>query len=338
MFSSDFYRNFFMMLYVIFVPLEAWASAEKLLTKAIEIRLESEIQVAGDKIILGDVATIYAKSIHDFQALSSLVIGQIPQDSKQLKLPITYLRARVKEILPEGSEISIKAPLEISFHQEKFGVSSEEIAQQILRDGVIRGKIPNTVEVIAEPISGFDKLDIFKLSNLKIEPAGETPYWKGEMNFKVSSKDSQNTTHIWLKAKLRWFTDAWVAKTEIRPYQNLAANQFKKVRTEITNNREDLIAASDEAALALLLKSGRSKRVIRAESPITTAMLDRKPDMNPGQKLRVVFISENGLQVSAEGAIMGAGTVGDDVKARLRSSKKIVTGKLVSEGLMEVSL
>lgn len=338
MLSSDYLRNLFLVLYTILMPLDAWPSDELVPTKSIEIRLERDIPVSSEKIILGDVATIYAKSMHDFQILSSLVIAQVPKDSKELKMPLPYLRARIKEALPAEVNFTLKAPIEIVFRQEKFGISKDELAQEIIRQGKELGKIPAGIEVQAEPVSGFEKLDFYKLSSLKIEPAGEMPNWKGELNFKVSIPANNNGSLSWVKIKIRWFADAWVASSDIRAFQNLQPEQFKKTRTEITNLREELVTAADEDAFRKLVKSGRARRAIYAQAPLVNSMLERKPDMAPGQKLKVVFVSENGLQVSADGAIIGTGIIGDDVKAKLRSSKKIVTGKLVSDGVLEVSL
>jgi flagella basal body P-ring formation protein FlgA len=67
-------------------------------------------------------------------------------------------------------------------------------------------------------------------------------------------------------------------------------------------------------------------------------MVERRPDANPGQPLKVVFISESGIRVTADGALIGAGMIGTDAKAKLKTSRKIVSGRLVSGGTMEVSL
>ena len=99
-----------------------------------------------------------------------------------------------------------------------------------------------------------------------------------------------------------------------------------------------MIAAENSEELSKALQSSRAKRYIQEKAPLTAAMLDKKPDASFGQRLRVIFISDNGLRVSAEGALMGAASIGDSVKAKLNSSRKVVAGKLVSDGVMEVSL
>jgi flagella basal body P-ring formation protein FlgA len=71
---------------------------------------------------------------------------------------------------------------------------------------------------------------------------------------------------------------------------------------------------------------------------LVAAALEKAPDAKPGQSLRVVFVSESGVRVSTEGALIGAGSIGNDVRVKLRTSRKVVTGKLVAGDLMEVSL
>lgn len=338
---SDKWRNLLFILCAFIVPIDVW-SAESVEApapvKAIEIRLEPEVRISAAKIVLGDVATIYAKNGQDFNTLSSLVISQFPSEAKEMKLPAIYLRQRIAEALGRNNSFTLHAPSEIKFLQEKIGIDSLEIAEKIISQGKSAGKIPQNIDVEILPVTGFEQLKTVRSTSIKIEPAGEINRWKGEMAFKITYPDSNNSKTIWIRAALKWYADVWMAKRNIRGLEPLGADQFEKSRIEITNQREDLLAATDSEELTKALQSTRAKRYIQERAPLTVAMLDKKPDANFGQKLRVVFISDSGLKVSAEGALMGAASIGDNVKAKLNSSKKIVAGKLVSDGVMEVSL
>lgn len=336
MYSSDRVKLFFVALLTALLPLTAFSVNSVIPTKAVEVHLDSDIKVGGEQVVLGDVATIYAKSLQDFKALSGLVLSKIPEDKREVKLPASYLEARVRAALPPGAEFALRAPKEIIFRLERVGVAPQEVATEIARMGRAAGKIPEGVEVEVVPLSGLEQLAGYTLATTVIEPSAELQRWKGEMQFKVT-KAGSGAPPVWVKAKVRWFQNVWVASRSLMFTETPSASHFVLGKVETTALREEPIAVSSED-LPEFLKLARIKRQIPAKSPLLPSMLDRKPDTAAGSLLRVVFISESGVRVSADGALLVPGSIGSDVKARLRSSKKIVTGKLVSQSLMEVSL
>lgn len=336
MFSNSKFALITIILLSALLPLAAF-SAGVVPVKAVEIHLDSDVKVGGDQVVLGDVATIYARSLQHFKALSGLVISRIPDDKQEVRLPGSYLEARVRAALPPGTEFALRAPSEIVFRLERVGLGTQELAAEISRLGRAAGKIPGGTEAEVIPLVGLEHLAGWKLSSTRIEPQAEMQRWKGDVSFKLTRTDNPSAPPVWVRTKVRWFQQAWVAKRSLPPGAPMDSSHFSLGRVETTALREEPIAVPAEE-LGALLSSSRLKRLLSAENALVPSLLDRKPDAMPGSSLRVVFISESGVRVSADGALLAPATIGNDVKARLRSSKKIVTGKLVSQGLVEVSL
>jgi flagella basal body P-ring formation protein FlgA len=248
-------------------------------------------------------------------------------------LPQGYLGNRIREVLPAGTEFRLHAPQQVTFRLNRIGTSTDEFVAEISRRGRAEGKIPEWAEVQVEPIGGFDQLKLWKLSESRIEPAAVTTRWKGETAFKISQAGKDL---IWVKVKIRWFADAWVAKRSIGILSNLQAADFVKARVEVTDSREDPLLASEDIEAAV--RQARARRSLAGGAALVAAAIEKSPDAKPGQNLKVVFVSESGVRVSTEGALLGAGSIGGEVRAKLRSSRKVVTGKLVAGDLMEVSL
>jgi flagella basal body P-ring formation protein FlgA len=333
MLSSSLVRKILIILSALLLPIELWSAVP---ARAVEIRLEPEVKVAGEAVVLGDVATIYAKSIHDFNNLSNLTLAAFPSDSAELKLPKGYLTNRIREALPKGVEFRLFAPTQVVFRQNRVGVTPQEFAAEIIRRGRAEGKIPEWAEAEVQPLAGFDQLKLAKLSDLQVDPAAEMLRWKGEMAFKLSHPGKTDGTLQWVKVKVRWFTQAWVAKRALGILSVIGPHDFEKGRVEITALREDPLLASEDLSLALT--SARARRSIQMSSPLTSAAIEKAPDAKPGQPLKVVFVSESGIRVTTDGSLLGSGSVGNEVRAKLHSSRKTVTGKLVTGGMMEVSL
>lgn len=317
------------------LPLAAF-SAGVVPSKEVEVHLDGEVKVGGDQVVLGDVATIYAKSMQHFKALSGLVLSKIPDDKQEVRLPGSYLEARVKAALPPGTELALRAPKEIVFRLERIGLGATELAGEISRLGRTAGKIPEGVEAEVLSLTGLEHLAGWKLATTRIEPQGELQRWKGDMSFKLTRTDLPSSP-VWVRTKVRWFQRAWVAKRSLPPGAPMDPSHFELGKVETTSLREEPVAVSEEE-LGALLASSRLKRLLSAENALVPSLLDRKPDAHAGAALRVVFVSESGVRVSADGALLAPASIGGDVKARLRTSKKIVTGKLVSKGLVEVNL
>ncbi len=318
------------------LPLAAF-SAGVLPEKSVEIHLDPEVKVGSDELVLGDVATIYARSLAHFRALSALVLSRIPEDKEELRLPVSYLEARVRAVLPAEVDFALRAPSDIVFRRERIGLTGQELVAEISRLGRIAGKIPEYVETEIVPITGLEHLSGWKLASTSIEPQAEMQRWKGDVSFKLTRVESGKPEAVWVRTKVRWFQKAWVANRSLSPGMLLSSAQFKEKRVETTSLREEPVSVPPEK-LGELLVSSRLRRSVVAENALLPSMLDRKPDAMPGKSLRVVFVSESGVRVSADGALVSPGSIGNDVKARLRTSKKIVTGKLVSQGMVEVSL
>jgi flagella basal body P-ring formation protein FlgA len=323
---------------VALMPLLAWGSPNPPPIRAIEIQLDGEVKVGGEQVVLGDVATIYSKDLQNFKALSGLVLSRIPDDSKEVRLPANYLEARIRAALPPGTDFELRAPAEIVFKLQKLGISAQEFAGEISRMARVGGKVPAGAEIEVEALAGLDQLKTLSLGSARIEPAAEINEWKGEMQFKVTRTDTDsNPPPAWVRTRVRTFREAWVATRQVAYSETPTAALFAPGRVETTNLHEDPIGGNAED-LAATLKNARFRRGLTANAALVPSQIDHKPDAGAGSSLRIVFVGESGVRVTADGSLVGSGSIGGDVKARLKSSKKIVTGKLVSQGLVEVSL
>lgn len=341
MFLSDRFLKILFLLSLALLPIEAWCASFAAPVAPVEIHIPQNAKVNGAAVVLGDVATIYAKSLRDFEALSKLVLMQFPKGNAEMSVPASYLKARVMELLGKSAhEVKINAPETLHFtHVELNAASPENLSDKILEAAMEQKKIPEGVELIVEPGQGFGSVHVLDWKNFRFEAAFEKPAWKGDMSFRLVPVNTGRDEKIqWFSARLRWFKNVWVAKRDLRFLEDIRATDFERRRVEITASYDQPLDAKDMEELSVALQSARAKRSIRQNSVLTAAHVERKPDGLAGQPLQIVFVAESGLKVSADGALMESAVVGDSVKARLKKSKKIVTGKLVSHNLLEVSL
>ena len=337
MWSSDSLRNLILTLYMIFMPIEVWSAS------AVEITFGENNQVQGDHVLLGNVASIFTKSKIDFQALSKLEIAEFPQDQSSISMPSNYLRTRIAESIHLNAEdITIHGAEMLQFTKlvkasPEPAKSENSILAEIKRMAIDGKHVSDGVQLIIEPRSGFEKIQNFSLSDYSLEAVMEKQLWRGDMNFRLKAKTENAETSPWFAVSLRWYADAWTPSREIPFMAELRAESFVKARTDITA-LDGVVLAADEESLAKQIKGMRAKRTIRPSITLTSVMLDHRPDGMVGQALKIIFVGESGLRVATDGALIENATIGTMIKARLRKTKKIVVGTLVSPNTMEVQL
>jgi len=330
--------NICVVIAVALLPLFAWGIPSPAPTRAVEIQLDGEVKVGGEQVVLGDVATIYAKDLQNFKALSSLILSRIPDDAQEVRLPSNYLEARIRAALPPGADFTLRAPAEIVFKLQKLGINAQDFSTEVARMARAGGKVPPTAELEVMPMGGLEQLKGMNLAAARIEPQAEMDQWKGEMSFKVTRTDQPgNPVPVWVRTRMRWFRNAWVATRQVGFSEAPNAAYFSQARVETTNLHEDPVDGTADD-LKASLQNAKFRRSIAANAPLFPSSIEKRPDASSGSLLRIVFVGESGVRVSADGLLVGPGSIGGDVKARLKSSKKLVTGKLVSQGIVEVSL
>jgi flagella basal body P-ring formation protein FlgA len=328
-------RKVFILTVALLLPVEVWAQ------KPVEVTIPGEATVSGEAVALGDIATIHANSDSDVDKLAGLMISQFPSNQTEMQVPSSYLARRIAEAMPELIDFHLDAPEQILLHLKRetsaaakadaTGITKKELAELINSKARSSGLVPDWVETQVEIVSGMENLKGLSIKDVAVEPAG-TSRWKGNLSFKVIQGQSVK----WVSAKVRWFGQVWAAARDIAGSSQANPADFETARLELTSLREDPIGANEN--IETLLANARMRRQLRAHDALVKGAVERKPDARAGQDLKVVFVSASGIRVTADGSLLGAGAVGDEVRARLKSSKKIVVGQLVKPGLVEVSL
>jgi len=324
-------RNIFCLFYILLTPIDVWSAIPSLPTTDIEIHFHSGAKVRGEKVVLGDVATIYARSLQDFEVLSKLTLSSFPSDKNNMRIPASYIETRVKEALGHKAVKMQQLSEFIDFQRAADVLSAEEVIARIYDMALKKKKVPDGIKITVE-IPSLPHLPA--TPNFEIVAVGERSFWRGENTFKITI----NGEHAWVKCKIYWNANAWVAKKEIKFLQNLTAEDFEQKNVDVTYSVEMPIIVENFQELSEKLSGTRSKRSLKEKMFLTNSMIDKKPDLSAGQQLKVVFIADSGLRVTAEGAAINDAVVGDNAKVRLKKSKKIVIGRVINTNLIEVSL
>ncbi len=109
----------------------------------------------------------------------------------------------------------------------------------------------------------------------------------------------------------------------------VAENMFHVERTDVTRLKECPIYDFSE------ISGLRAKRNLRRGKILTTASLEKVPDIIFGNNLAIIYGSGS-FRVSAEGIALQNGSIGEMIKVKNVQSKKIIRGRISEKGVVRV--
>ncbi|CUH95506.1 hypothetical protein P22_1577 [Propionispora sp. 2/2-37] len=127
-----------------------------------------------------------------------------------------------------------------------------------------------------------------------------------------------------LKFDVRMFQDVVVAARSIAINEVIAPESIKYERVDIGRMAQGYITATDEVTGML------ARRVISPGTPINKYMLDEPLAIRRGG-LVTIIVRIGDLEVTTEGEALQSGSVGDLIRVRNSTSKRVVAARILDE-------
>jgi flagella basal body P-ring formation protein FlgA len=299
--NNESLRNILLVIYTFLFPLELWAALPQ---KAVEIKLRAQPLVVEDAVRLVDVAEIYAKNLAQFESLSQLVVAQFPADKNNLRVPGSYVRARIKEVLGENTDFNLEIPEWLEINKPVSRITDLRLADEIEKLAKSEAKIPTGIEAKISFLQIPKEIFLKDAKTFHISAANINGAWRGETTFKLEIGDGKI---YWIRTNIRWFAQRWVAKRDIRAWEGISESDFEYRNIEVTNLQGDALMESTQEELHQALEGARTKRFIAANSILQKNQYERRPDVVAGTPVKVTFVAESGLRIQADGAMIASG-------------------------------
>ncbi len=331
-------------LFFLFAPMDVEARGE--------IHLRSPVFIKGRSIFLHQIAEIKLNDGVKAKLLSEMPIGQLPAGKKSLRIPSSYILSRIQEIVGNNS-IEFKAPKVIHVRQKKVMSLRENIKKLLVRFVHKNGDLPKrvllSVKDIKIPTSAVVALKKNRIggSSLSVVEPQHHHSWNGRIFFRISIQSpmilkgknySAGRTFL-VSADIKWFEQQWVSKRNIRFLEKLQPRYFYKKLGETRRvYRAVVVLAKNRKELKKHLVGMRSNRNISRGQVLRVSFLDAIPDVLPGESVKVILSGAGGLTISTAGKAMGKGTIGRTLQVRIKKTRKIISGRLNEEKVLEARL
>lgn len=131
-------------------------------------------------------------------------------------------------------------------------------------------------------------------------------------------------------ASVKVYDTVLVANRDLRVEMQVSEGDFRLTEVAVDGRNEYVKEVSQVAGLV-------PHRFIRAGSPVTLSYFQQPIAVNPSQRVTII-VNYRGIKATAQGIVMTRGRIGDLVKVKNETSKRILTARVIDAHTVEVKL
>lgn len=294
-----------------------------------KIIISESAEVAGDKVLLGEVAQFNGIPAEEAADLSARSLGPAPKPDTEIKLARSQVETRLYNAGIELSKYDLQIPDRVAFKRKATHVSGEDIskfAADYLESNIVWGGGPVRVKIKRNPG------DI-------VLPFGEVSF-EGQLDSRPDQYGAKNfIVNVFLNGEkvrtqsmlsyLEVYGNVLVASRPVSAGTTLVEDDVALKEVRLDQLRPGALARTEEVV------GKKTRRGLKTEEPLYREMLDIKPDVNNNDLVRLI-ITGDGFELSARGKALEKGFVGDLIRVIVVGSKKVLEGVIVDKETVEI--
>jgi flagella basal body P-ring formation protein FlgA len=296
---------------------------------ALEIRVKSGLEIDGDTVYLGDIATFHPADDSRVEKLKTIKITAAPAPGTSRRISSDLIVYNIAHLINADKDVKLSAP-DIITIARTAQVIDKAALEEIFRDYVLDNAPYESDQIFIETINAPESIAL---------PEGELDW---EIDVKHNKRFIGNFSLLIdfrvngdSKKKIILSGRISVTREVVKAVRNidrgdiitaqditLASEQIKYFRKNITTNTKDIIGK-------------RATRRIQADQTIHNGMFEIAPAVEKGD--RVVIKAENDdLLITASGEALEEGGVGDQIRVMNVSSGREIVATVRRTDLVEV--
>lgn len=318
--------NLFSLLSILFAA-SLLSAEESRNSRLIRVEGRKAITVSQDKVSLGDLAEISSPDSKDDEtviALKKIEIVPSPVHGQETLLEAARVLEQIKAKGVNLSDITYVLPRMITISRASRVIALAEV------DNAVREAIKQTNrEINIKSINYSGSMHI----SPKVESIRAVPFVtgkSGQMGFTIHAESNNEVVQKFdVIAQVDEWAEMPVAGRTLARGSKINPADVVMARLNITNMPGDSALSMDE-----IVGQEVNTEIVYGET-FRRAKLTTPPVINSGSKVIMVYRS-GALEASATGTALEAGALGQEIRVRNENSKKIVSGRVLEAGTVEV--
>ena len=291
--------------------------AEDVLADDVSIRIPTEVEIDGDKIMLGGIAAIDASDPGIAARLEGVVIGNAPSPGKSRTLDAKFIRKRIMQAGIDFSAMALEIPPQIKISRSFVEINEEklkdiistyvqqQIGQQSKEARIKEIKIDRSIILPKGPIS------------YKIKPPRNSEFI-GRVPLAIEFTANDNfRKKIWASVTIEVMVDVVTAARSIGRYQPITENDISVQKMDLAELPSDVVTQPESVL------GKRAKRSISNGSVLRNNLIEFPPLVKRGDMVTIVA-ETSGMKLTALGEVKKKGRFGERIPVINFDSNKVI--------------
>jgi flagella basal body P-ring formation protein FlgA len=290
------------------------------------VQLEKRTVVRSSVIRLGDIATVRGLDGERRARLKRVKIGQSPAVGQSKYIPRSYIERRITDAVGAGLRIIGSARIEVK--RRGTMLRGAWLAQRLR--AAIETRLPYSIDEVAA-------LDIPRIPDCRV-PEGSTirvtfepgEQFRGHALVSLVVEDNgKKVISRRVNVKIDRYTTLLGAAADLRRGQTISRADLVSIRIAKSKAPKDSVQRPE------FVEGSEVRRTIKAGDVIRQAWFKIPPVIARGDRVRVIA-KRGAVQLSTFGQALNNATQHAFVRVRNMGSKKIVTGRAIGPGVVEM--
>lgn len=296
---------------------------------ALEIKVKETLEIDGDTVYLGDIATFHPANDSRVSELKAIKVTSSPAPDRSRTIKSDLIQNNIAYSINSDEDINVTIPDSI-FIKRTAQIIDKETLEAIFKDYILDNAPWDSDQIVFE----------------RINTPSSIALPKGDLDFEIDEKQNQDF--------IGNFTILVDFKVEGDSRRKIIISGRVSVIKEVVKasrniNRGDIITAEDIVLVSEKCKHSsknpftntndiigkRATRRIQADQVIQTGMFESPPAVEKGGRV-VIKAENNNLLITAMGKALEEGCVGDYIRVMNVSSGKEIIAMVKRTDLVEV--
>jgi flagella basal body P-ring formation protein FlgA len=295
----------------------------------VHVHLMKDAMVRGEKVTLGQIASIKGNDQGMVHSLKEIEIARTPRAGRVLNLNKSYILSKIRRATDKYVHLRIKVPKRVSIKRDCLVLSKEEIRRWITEELLSRINWPREL-VKVKGVNGIRDVVLPRgeISREILLPEKGLGQSGGSVRI-IFRVDGEIRDSLWARARIVFHRPVVVATRPLDKNVLIGPEDVRIQTLPFKRSSKTFLTELDRAVGKV------TKRAIALGQPLTNRALQSPLLVKPKNIVRLV--AEKGLlRVTTLGQVKDKGGRGDVVRVLNLSSRKLVYGRVVDSRTIHV--
>lgn len=293
------------------------------------VKFLDKAQIAGEEVLLSDIARITGSDSLLNQKLSDIIVGRAPLPGDSRRIERGAIHTRLKQNRIDPADLVLEMPDAISVSRSCVTISAEKI-KGMVSDYITKNLLNRNPDAAIKNIQVSDNLRLpvgtvsYEVSAPRNrELVGQVPL---AVSFNVNGKLYKK---VWANVTIEVLAEVVITKKPLGRHKPITEDDIMVLKMDLAKAPSDVIT-DPEAVLGK-----RTRRAIGSKTVLRANLVEFPPLVRRGDVV-VIVAETRGLKITALGQVKKKGALGDRIPVMNFDSRKVLYARVMDANTVKI--